>query len=297
MVVLLLSPSSFPLSSSHLSFIMKSPPLRLLVSVLFAASSITAFPVTTVLRSSAAPHGVLYHARSTTTSSLASATSSSTGGGSSDTDTSAALQDVVALLTRAAETKSENSDDVVAALLDLEKWMRQKNKDDPTTADATLEALTGHQKGGSWRLIFTTGTMNTQKRTGRINYFPIKATQSFNKAVDPWLIENGIYVGDFPILKFKGDFDWTLQKSGVSKLTFDFTSIKLFNFIDIQLKSGEAASLGAKTGLGSEGNVELEKRGKRAFFNWISADDKIATARGGGGGLALWMRVDYEGGR
>jgi hypothetical protein len=201
----------------------------------------------------------------------------------------------LALLTRAAETKAENSDDVVAALLDLEKLMRQQNKIDPTTADKTLEALAG-RGGGSWRLIFTTGTINTQQRTGRINYFPIKATQSFHRGKDPWLIENGIYLGDFPLLKFKGDFDWTLQKSGVSKLTFDFTSIKLFNFLDIQLKAGEAASLGAKTGLGSEGNIELEKRGKRAFFNWISADDKIATARGGGGGLALWMRVDYEGG-
>ena len=281
------------LSLLHIPFIMKSPPLVLLASLLLAASPITAFPVTTVLRSSAASHGVPNHSRMTIASSHVSATSSR----SSDTDSSAALQDAVALLTRAAETKLENSDDVVAALLDLEKWMRQKNKDDPTTAEATLEALTGHQQGGSWRLIFTTGTMNTQKRTGRINYFPLKATQSFHKAEDPWLIENGIYLGDFPILKFKGDFDWTVQKSGVSKLTFDFTSIKLFNFIDIQLKSGEAASLGARTGLGSEGNVELEKRGKRAFFNWISADENIATARGGGGGLALWKRVDYEGGR
>ena len=201
----------------------------------------------------------------------------------------------MAVLYRAAETKSEDSDTVVAALLDLEKLMRQKNKEDPAVADATLEALSG-QGGGSWRLIFTTGTIDTQKKAGRINYFPIKATQSFNNGEDPWLIENGIYIGDFPLVKFKGDFDWTLQKSGVTKLTFDFTSIKLLNIFDITLKAGEAANLGAKTGLGSEGNVELEKRGKRAFFNWISADDKIATARGGGGGLALWKRVDYEGG-
>jgi hypothetical protein len=105
-----------------------------------------------------------------------------------------------------------------------------------------------------------------------------------------------LYLGDFPVLKFKGDFTWMAsQKSGVTKIEFDFTSIKLFNFLDIQLAAGEAASLGAKSGLGSEGNVQLEKKGKRAFFNWISADDKIATARGGGGGLALWKRVDYEG--
>ena len=30
--------------------------------------------------------------------------------------------------------------------------------------------------------------------------------------------------------------------------------------------------------------------GKKPFFNWISADSLIATARGAGGGLALWQR-------
>lgn len=213
---------------------------------------------------------------------------------SADTDTS--MEDAMKILYRAAETKAEDSGAVVAALLDLEKLSRQKSKDDASLADATLEALSGNG-GASWQLVFTTGTIDTQKRTGRINYFPIKATQSFNKGEDPWLIENGIYLGEFPVLKFRGDFDWTVQNSGVSKLTFDFSSIKLFNAFEIQLKAGEASNLGAKTGLGSQNNVELEKRGKRPFFNWISADDQIATARGGGGGLALWKRVDYEGGQ
>jgi hypothetical protein len=217
---------------------------------------------------------------------------------SSSTDTSImdqAISKSLDVLYRAAETKTEDSDAVVAALLDLEKLQRQANKVSPEAADAILEALSGNGGGASWRLVFTTGTIDKQKRTGRVNYFPIKATQSFNKVTDPWLIENGIYLGDFPILKFKGDFDWTLQPSGVAKLTFDFSVIKLFNAFEIQLKAGEAASFGAKTGLGSKSNEELEKRGKRPFFNWITADDKIATARGGGGGLALWKRVDYEG--
>ena len=35
--------------------------------------------------------------------------------------------------------------------------------------------------------------------------------------------------------------------------------------------------------------------GKKPFFNWISADENVATARGGGGGLALWKRdVDTQ---
>eukprot|EP00529_Nitzschia_sp_RCC80_P027289 CAMPEP_0113502544 /NCGR_PEP_ID=MMETSP0014_2-20120614/33625_1 /TAXON_ID=2857 /ORGANISM="Nitzschia sp." /LENGTH=253 /DNA_ID=CAMNT_0000397367 /DNA_START=105 /DNA_END=869 /DNA_ORIENTATION=+ /assembly_acc=CAM_ASM_000159 len=213
----------------------------------------------------------------------------------SDSSVDERIAESLNILYRAAETKSEDSDKVVDALLDLEKLQRQKNKADPTTSDATLDALSGNG-GGSWRLIFTTGTIDTQKKTGtRINYFPVKATQSFKKGTDPWYIENGIYLGDFPVIKFSGDFDWTLQKSGVTKLTFDFSALQLFGTWDITLKKGEAAGLGAKSGLGSENNVKLEEQGKRAFFNWISADEKIATARGGGGGLALWKRVDYEG--
>ena len=38
-------------------------------------------------------------------------------------------------------------------------------------------------------------------------------------------------------------------------------------------------------------NEKLANMGQRVFFDWISADDEIATARGGGGGLALWKRV------
>ena len=187
----------------------------------------------------------------------------------SDVSVDELIAESLQILYRAAETKSEDSDKVVDALLDLEKLQRQKNKADPTTSDATLDALSGNG-GGSWRLIFTTGTIDTQKKTGtRINYFPVKATQSFNKGTDPWYIENGIYLGDFPIIKFSGDFDWTRQKSGVTKLTFDFSALQLFGTWDISLKKGEAAGLGAKTGLGSENNVKLEEQGKRAFFNWI----------------------------
>jgi hypothetical protein len=210
-------------------------------------------------------------------------------------DATERIASATALLTKAAEAKSEDSDIVVEALLDLERLTRNQVKENPQLAQRTLEALAGNG-GGSWRLIFTTGTIDTQKKRGRINYFPIKAVQSFNSATNPWRIENGIYIGTFPLLKFQGDFDWTVQKSGVTKLTFDFTKVILIGFLELQLKRGEAASIGASTGLGSESNVNLEKHGKRAFFNWISANGQIATARGGGGGLALWKRVEYEGG-
>jgi len=52
--------------------------------------------------------------------------------------------------------------------------------------------------------------------------------------------------------------------------------------------------IGAGSGLGSESNMKNSQDGRKAFFNWISADGTIATARGGGGGLALWKRIDQE---
>ena len=195
----------------------------------------------------------------------------------------AIINDNLSLLKNAAETKNENSDEVVNALLSLEKMMRERNKlDNGKTADETIEYL-----NGSWRLVFTTGTVDTQKKLGgRINYFPLKAVQSFD--TDTYMISNGIYVGDFTLIKFFGAFSWNSKSR---KLEFDFDQVSVFGF-KFNLPSGGAAKIGQSTGLGSENNEQLIATGKRPFFNWISADSSIATARGGGGGLALWQRVD-----
>lgn len=229
------------------------------------------------------------------TSSVASSSAiSATTDTDSTEDILAKMDAAKKILYRAAETKQEDSDAVLDALLDLEKLSRKANKADPSLAETTLKNLS--EGGVNWRLVFTTGTIEAQRKLGdnKINYFPFKATQSFDSSnPQEWVIQNGIAVGDFDLLKFQGDFDWTLsENSGLTKVTFDFNRIMLLNgLLDIPLKQGEAASLGAKSGLGSENNVDLQKKGKRPFFNWISADDQIATARGGGGGLALWKRI------
>jgi predicted house-cleaning NTP pyrophosphatase (Maf/HAM1 superfamily) len=190
-------------------------------------------------------------------------------------------------LERAAETKQEDSDTVGEALTGLEKMMRKAVKEDDTVATNMLQQL-----NGDWRLVFTTGTAKTQERFGKISYFPIKAVQSFSTLQEPMKVQNGIYVGDFAVLKFSGPMDFDLKKC---RLNFDFDTIAIFNgAVNIPLKKGEAAGLGAKSGLGSESNVKNAEKGKQAFFNWIQANDKIATARGGGGGLALWKRVVQE---
>jgi len=196
------------------------------------------------------------------------------------------IADAISILNTAAKSKSEDPETVVTALEDLEKLMRQKCKAEPNAASEVLRDL-----DGSWRLVFTTGTKTTQDRIKKtVNYFPVKAVQSFDTSTDPYGIENGIYLGDFALVKFSGPFDFNLTKR---KLEFDFTKIALLGF-EITIKGEDAAKIGASTGLGSESNVANSEKGKRPFFNWISADETIATARGGGGGLALWKRIEAE---
>lgn len=191
------------------------------------------------------------------------------------------------ILNRAVETKTEDPEEVLTALEDLEKLMRKKRKAEPgTAASEVLSNL-----NGAWRLVFTTGTKDTQKKIGaKVNYFPIKAVQSFDTSTDPMGIQNGIYLGGFNVINFSGPFEFDLTKS---KVEFDFDKIAVVGF-EINLGKGKAAEIGSATGLGSDNNKKLIEKKKKPFFNWISADDNIATARGGGGGLALWKRVITE---
>jgi len=194
----------------------------------------------------------------------------------------ASAAEAVAFLTKTAETKAEDSQAVINTLVGLEKTMRAEAKLEAGLSSATLDAL-----DGAWRLVFTTGTVDTQKKIGgTISYFPLKAIQTFDTRSVPMAITNGIYVGDVAVLKFYGPFEW---KAAQRKLTFDFDYIAIFG-LKIKLPKGGAAELGAASGLGAKSNIERAKRELPAFFNWISANNDIATARGGGGGLALWRR-------
>ena len=207
------------------------------------------------------------------------------------------MSECLFILNQAANTKQIDANVVYQALITLEQLARQCNKiiptkDDngtPTEQKYEYAQQVQEQLTGSWRLIFTTGTVETQTKLGnkKINYFPIKAIQTFNTTTH--VITNAIYIGDFVVLQFCGTYTFDVRKCQVQ---FDFDTLQLFqNFITIPLSRGQAAEFGASTGLGSESNViNVQTKNKSAFFNWISADDNIATARGGGGGLALWKR-------
>ena len=187
--------------------------------------------------------------------------------------------DCLEVLNRAADTRQEESDTVLEALLQLEKLARKDSPEETTQMQQDL--------GGSWRLIFTTGTATTQQKYGKINYFPIKAVQAFNP--NEMTIANGIYAGDFCLVRFNGTYTFDEKKR---RLEFGFDQLVLLQFIELQLGAGDAEKMGSASGLGSDNNVKRAKENKKAFFNWISADATIATARGGGGGLALWKRVE-----
>jgi hypothetical protein len=206
---------------------------------------------------------------------------------SSTTTTSpdVAIQEAKELLCRAAETKLENPEKVLNALSSLEKNCKLKFKEDPESFSKDIM----DNISGEWRLIFTTGTKERQEKSGgRVNYFPLKAIQKFDATSTPKIIENAIYAWSLPLIKFSGDFDFDERKR---KLEFDFDMIEILGLLKIKLGRKDVAKLGASTGLGSANNEKLADMGRRAFFDWISADKNIATARGGGGGLALWKRI------
>ena len=105
------------------------------------------------------------------------------------------IQEAKQLLCRAAETKLENPDRVLDAMMSLEKNCKLKFREDPKAfAEDIVDNISG-----DWRLIFTTGTKERQEKSGgRVNYFPLKAIQKFDATVEPKIIENAIYAWSLP---------------------------------------------------------------------------------------------------
>mmetsp|Transcript_8798 Transcript_8798/g.13538 ORF Transcript_8798/g.13538 Transcript_8798/m.13538 type:complete len:247 (-) Transcript_8798:166-906(-) len=168
-----------------------------------------------------------------------------------------------ALLEQAALKKDVAPDVVLSAIDTLEK-NKLRSRGAPRRRGEISESL--RMVGGSWRLVFTTGDKKTQKKIGKLNYFPIKAVQSFDPATME--ITNGVYLGEFALLKFYGTFSWIEEKT---RLEFTFTQVQV---------------IGIKFPFGNPD----EKPKVQPAFNFIAIEDNILVARGAGGGLALWLR-------
>eukprot|EP00191_Tetraselmis_sp_GSL018_P008091 CAMPEP_0177607936 /NCGR_PEP_ID=MMETSP0419_2-20121207/18191_1 /TAXON_ID=582737 /ORGANISM="Tetraselmis sp., Strain GSL018" /LENGTH=230 /DNA_ID=CAMNT_0019102567 /DNA_START=172 /DNA_END=864 /DNA_ORIENTATION=+ len=189
-----------------------------------------------------------------------------------DTSTSEGLEHNVKLLHRAAVDPSADRKEVFDAMMALDKM-----KLSPDGLGSILSS-----PGRKWRLVYTAGKEAVRRPEGGAGmYFPLTAVQSWDSEGN---IQNGVYLGHLAGLAFSGPY----YISG-RKLCFNFTklTLKLGPFKpEFALKSAEETNAEF---------AEYEKKGGKGhdtpFFLFSYADEKVAVARGRGGGIAMWAAV------
>ncbi len=153
---------------------------------------------------------------------------------------------------------------------------------------------------GCWRLCFITGTKKTRRRAGIVlgagRYIPqwtkIKLTYSPvsteiestpNQDFETGKIQNSVEIGGLHLI-LAGPVKFIKHKI----LAFDFTQItvKLFGQTIYQGK--------IRGGTESEDSFYTQSIQKQAFFAYFIVEDDLIAARGKGGGLALWGKVEDE---
>jgi len=177
----------------------------------------------------------------------------------SPSDPKAALE----TLAQSALTREEEPEAVFDAIRVLEKARKEVD-------GSNFEK----QLTGSWRLVYTTGTKQTEGEVGRINYVPIVAVQTFD--MEKRFIRNGVYLGPLT-LEFEGKLTWIQDRL---RLEFDFDELKLCGF-SVPLPDALRSTLGMKSSTPYK---------RQPAFDFVAADEKIMAARGAGGGVALWLR-------
>jgi hypothetical protein len=130
------------------------------------------------------------------------------------------------------------------------------------------------------------GTTTKIRRTSEL--LPVKGRyRSSTPALLPWSSRTEYTVrGTYLWCDSRGDFDYDAVEAEIG--------IRVRHHRSTRTTQDQVGEEGYREKLGSvssSNNEKLAESGRRAFFDWISADDEIATARGGGGGLALWKRV------
>ena len=181
-------------------------------------------------------------------------------------------------------------EDVYKAMLKCEKVPVKKN-------GVEIETI-----NGQWKLQFTGPKVVKNKNATTDSefgsYFPLEARQSFNAISKT--IRNGVYIADGRVasLYFDGIFDWSAEKK-ILEFVFESVSLTLGNRGPFQLKLDGSTWNKAKkveeTIVKGEGSIERATPGKpfsNPFFKFVFADDQVIVARGRGGGLALWTRID-----
>ncbi|MGB7441120.1 MAG: hypothetical protein WA919_08645 [Coleofasciculaceae cyanobacterium] len=197
------------------------------------------------------------------------------------------------LLAQAAQSvinqipEKPSPDSVVAALLTTEK-----------TAKKNKQTYTYSQFLGSWRLCFITGTKKTRKRAGIVlgagryllSWVKIYLSYSANEQTNfqpeqlfaTGRVQNLVQLGGLQ-LSLSGPVKFLLRKN---ILAFDFTHLTI-RFFGAKLYEGYI-----RNGKATEEIFYEESVKKQAFFAYFLANNQVIAARGRGGGLALWGKVE-----
>ncbi|CAI7799040.1 unnamed protein product [Closterium sp. NIES-54] len=186
------------------------------------------------------------------------------------------IEAAVAVLAEAARSKQVKGEAVFAALRRLET-----RKVGAEESKAWLAALGGAASPGHmWQLVFTAGSGEVRKAAkggeGTGSYFPIPAIQRFDATAME--IENGVFLGPVGYLTFQGPMGFTARRLA---FTFHTLTLKLGPLPPFQWGIGKEEDKGRVPGEGKAGS-------KDPFFTWFYVDDRIAAARGRGGGAAFW---------
>lgn len=169
---------------------------------------------------------------------------------------------------------------VVAGLLMAEK-----------TAKRTKLRYAYPQLQGTWRLGLITGTKRSRQKAGVIlgvgRFLPawVKIHLSYSQLLsdtERGTVKNLVELGLLQLV-LTGPTQWNSQ---TNRLAFDFTQIKV-SLSGFQLYSGYI-----RGGQEREVNFYQQSVKEQAFFTYFLVQDRYIAARGRGGGLALWTRVN-----
>lgn len=140
------------------------------------------------------------------------------------------------------------------------------------------------QLAGQWQLTVTGKVGQKAKFYEKPTYFPVRAHQTFvpdeSSDATTGVFDNGIFFAGCS-LRFRGPYRWVER---ANRLEFTFSTVSL--------KFGPLKPL-VFNGTDKEGSTLGDRTAKTLpFFTFYLARKGIAAARGRGGGLALYRRVE-----
>jgi hypothetical protein len=174
---------------------------------------------------------------------------------------------------------------VVTTLLELEKSAKK---------DKQYYSL--QQLCGTWRLYFITGTKKTRQKAGIVlgagRYLPefIKIKLRYSIEVDS-AVKSDLETGKVEnSVEFAG-----LQLILAGRTKFLATrNILVFDFTKIEVRVGGLSLYRGyiRGGESKEKEFVRESVSKQAFFSYFLVSETAISARGRGGGLALWRKAE-----